>query len=237
MMTNRSNGPHHNIWTECSGAAAARSCQQPSLSRHHEGGYTLVALLALMTILALFAAAAAPSLQQQARREREKEAMFRGEQVAEAIRLYYSYKASRGITGDPGLPSSIDDLTEGLSIGTKKVQILRRSAARDPLTEDGEWQMVRPHSNELADFVRSVMSFAQNMRPETRDPQLKAAEPVMVPIALPNPGSTPTPSPSSNSGNSSGPFLGVSSQDKTAAVLFYYGIDRHDGWIFTPFLR
>jgi hypothetical protein len=124
-----------------------------------------------------------------------------------------------------------------LSVNAKKVQILRRSAARDPLSDSGEWQMIRPRSNELTDFVRSVMSFAQNVRPETRDPQLKLVEPVMVPIALPNPGSTPTPSSSSNSGNSSGPFLGVSSQDKTNAVLFYYGIDRHDGWIFTPFLR
>ncbi|HBB89003.1 MAG TPA: hypothetical protein DC047_15470 [Blastocatellia bacterium] len=190
-----------------------------------------------MTILALFAAAAAPSLQQQGRREREKEAIFRGEEVAEAIRLYYSYKVSRGVTGDLGLPSSMDDLTEGLSVNAKKVQILRHSAARDPLSGSGEWQMVRPRSNELTDFVRSVMSFAQNVRPETRDPQLKVAEPLMVPVALPNPSGTPTPSSSSNSGNSSGPFLGVSSQDKTNAVLFYYGIDHHDGWIFTPFLR
>jgi type II secretory pathway pseudopilin PulG len=214
-----------------------RSRLHSSLSRQNEGGYTLVALLALMTILALFAAAAAPSLQQQARREREKEAIFRGEQVAEAIRLYYRYKASKGITGDLALPTSIDDLSEGLAVGTKKVQILRGSAARDPLSQSGEWQLVRPQSNELADFVRSVMSFAQNVRPLTHDDQLQLAEPVMVPIVVPNSSSTPTPSPTSNPGNSSGPFLGVSSQDKTNAVLFYYGIDHHDGWVFTPFLR
>jgi Tfp pilus assembly protein PilE len=57
-----------------------------------EEGYTLVALLALMTILALFAAAAAPSIRQQAQRDREVEAIFRGEQVAAAIRLYYFYR-------------------------------------------------------------------------------------------------------------------------------------------------
>jgi type II secretory pathway pseudopilin PulG len=237
MMTNPSNGPHHNIWTGRSGGAAVRSCQHASLSRQHERGYTLVALLALMTILALFAAAAAPSLQQQARREREKEAIFRGEQVAEAIRLYYRYKVSQGMTGDLALPSSIDDLREGLSVGTKKVQILRSSAARDPLSKSGEWQMVRPRSNELADFQRSVMSYAHNLKPETRDDQLKAAEAFMAPPVLPNPSGTPTPSPSGNSGNSSGPFIGVSSEDKTNSVLFYYGIDRHDGWIFTPLFR
>lgn len=237
MMTNPSNGPHHNIWTGRSGGAAVRSCQHASLSRQHERGYTLVALLALMTILALFAAAAAPSLQQQARREREKEAIFRGEQVAEAIRLYYRYKVSQGMTGDLALPSSIDDLREGLSVGTKKVQILRGSAARDPLSKSGEWQMVRPRSNELADFQRSLMSYAQNLKPETHDDQLKAAEAFMAPPVLPNPSGTPTPPSSSNSGNSSGPFIGVSSEDNTNSVLFYYGIDRHDGWIFTPLFR
>jgi type II secretory pathway pseudopilin PulG len=236
-MTNRSNGPHHNIWTGRSGAPAVRSCQYPSLSRQNEGGYTLVALLALMTILALFAAAAAPSLQQQARREREKEAIFRGEQVAEAIRLYYLYKASKGVTGELGLPSSIDDLREGLSVGTKKVQILRGSAARDPLSESGEWQMVRPRSNELIDFLRSVMSFARNIKPDTHGQELQQLERDMVPPVLPNSSSTPPSSSSSNSGNSSGPFIGVSSQSKTNSVLLYYGIDHHDGWIFTPLFR
>ncbi|PYT85816.1 MAG: hypothetical protein DMG36_27210, partial [Acidobacteria bacterium] len=50
--------------------------------RPQEAGYTLVALIALMTLLALFAMAAAPSIVQQAQREREKEAIFRGEEVA-----------------------------------------------------------------------------------------------------------------------------------------------------------
>jgi len=220
-----------------SGGVAVRSCQHASLSRQHERGYTLVALLALMTILALFAAAAAPSLQQQARREREKEAIFRGEQVAEAIRLYYRYKVTQGRTGDLALPSSIDDLREGLSVGTKKVQILRSSAARDPLSKSGEWQMVRPRSNELADFQRSLMSYAQNLMPATHDDQLKLVEGLMAPPVLPKPSGTTTPSSSSNSGNTSGPFIGVSSQSKAKSVLSYYGIDHHDDWIFTPLFR
>src|SRR2546423_6093715 len=220
MMTNPSNGPHHNIWTARSGGAALKSCPHSSLIHHHERGYTLVALLALMTILALFAAAAAPSLQQQARREREKEAIFRGEQVAEAIRLYYRFKVSQGMTGDLALPSSIDDLREGLSVGTKKVQILRSSAARDPLSESGEWQTVRPRSNELADFQRSLMSYAQNLKPVTHDDKLQPVEALMAPPVLPNPSGTPRPSSSSNSGNSSGPFIGVSSEDRDNSVLF-----------------
>ena len=237
MMTNPSNGPHHNIWTGHYGGAALRSCQPPGVSRHHERGYTLVALLALMTILALFAAAAAPSLQQQGRREREKEAIFRGEQVAEAIRLYYASQAAKSITGDLGLPRSIDDLAKGLSVNSKTVQILRRSAARDPLTESGEWQMVRPRSNELADFERSVVSFALNIKPETRDPYLKTAEPLIAPPPLPGSSSNPSGSSSSNAGNPTGPFIGVSSQSNSNSILLYYGIDHRDGWVFTPLFR
>jgi type II secretory pathway pseudopilin PulG len=236
-MTNHSDGPHHNIWTERSGGPGVSLRVYSGPGRRDEGGYTLVALLALMTIMALFAAAAAPSLQQQAVREREKEAIFRGEEVAEAIRLYYSYQAARGNTGVPGLPSSMDQLVEGVSVRTKTVQILRGSAARDPLSESGEWQLVQPASNELADFQRSVLLFAQNIRPPTNDPQLKQVELVMAPPVLPNPSATPSASSSGSAGNSLGPFIGVSSQNKTGSVLYYYGIDHHDGWIFTPLFR
>jgi type II secretory pathway pseudopilin PulG len=190
-----------------------------------------------MTILALFAAAAAPSLRQQALREKEKEAIFRGEEVADAIRLYYSYKQARGVTGDAALPVSIDQLVEGLSVGTKKIQILRSSAARDPLSESGEWHLVRPRSNELADFQRSVMLFAQNVRPPTNDPQLKQVELLMAPPVLPISGIASAGALSSSVDDMEGPFIGVSSENKTNSVLYYYGIDHHDGWIFTPLFR
>jgi len=236
-MMSRSNGPHHNIWTERSGAPAARSRIHLSVRHPHEAGYTLVALLALMTILALFAAAAAPSLRQQALREKEKETIFRGEEVADAIRLYYSYKQARGVTGDAALPASIDQLVEGLSVGTKKIQILRSSAARDPLSESGEWHLVRPRSNELADFQRSVMLFAQNVRPPTNDPQLKQVELLMAPPVVPISGIASSGALSGSVDDIQRPFIGVSSQNKTNSVLYYYGIDHHDGWIFTPLFR
>jgi hypothetical protein len=94
-----------------------------------------------MTVLATFAMAIAPSAQQQALREKEKEAIFRGEEVADAIRMYYRYRS--GVLqqrGDAALPSSMDQLLQGIPIpgGSKNLQILRPSAARDPLTIEGE---------------------------------------------------------------------------------------------------
>ena len=208
------------------------------LGRRVEGGYTLVALLALMTVLALFALAAAPRIRQQAQREREIEAIFRGEEVADAIRIYYSYQVTqKRSTADKGLPTSIDQLLEGIPSGTKKVQILRASAARNPLSDSGDWSLVRPRSSQLADFQRSVMLFAGNVRPPTNDPQLKLVELVMAPPVLPTLGITSNGLSSSGDESSSGPFIGVSTESKSNSVINYYGIDRHDGWIFTPLFR
>jgi type II secretory pathway pseudopilin PulG len=190
-----------------------------------------------MTVLAIFALAAAPSIRQQAQREREVETIFRGEEVADAIRIYYSYQAQKGLRADQGLPTSIDQLLEGVQVGTKKVQILRPSAARNPLSDSGEWSLVRPHSTQISDFLRSVMLYAGNVRPPTNDRQLKEVELVMAPPVLPTGGLTSVGSSSSGDDDSTGPFIGVSIDSKNNSVINYYGIDRHDGWIFTPLFR
>jgi type II secretory pathway pseudopilin PulG len=236
-MMNHRVGPHHNMWTSRSKAFGVCAAGQRGSHRPREAGYTLVALLALMTVLALFALAAAPSIRQQAQREREIETIFRGEEVADAIRIYYSYQQSKSRPGEAGLPTSMDQLLEGLQRGTKKVQILRASAARDPLSDSGEWDLVRPRSSQLTDFTRDIMLFAANVRPPTNDPYLQKVEQVMAPPVLPTLGIASTSSSSSSDDSSSGPFIGVVTSDKNKSVINYYGIDRHDGWIFTPLFR
>src|SRR5205809_3344291 len=101
-----------------------------SIEPGDERGYALVSLILVMSLLALFALGAAENIRQQGQREREKEAIFRGEQVADAIRSYYRYRGAQGVNS---LPHSIDDLLEGIPRGTKKLQILRSEAAHDPL--------------------------------------------------------------------------------------------------------
>ncbi|HEV7474303.1 MAG TPA: hypothetical protein VGN90_09640 [Pyrinomonadaceae bacterium] len=193
--------------------------------------------MALMTILAIFALAAAPSIRQQAQREREIEAIFRGEEMADAIRLYYAYQQGRVGAGVNALPKSVENLLEGVQVGTKKVQVLRASAARDPLSESGEWNLVQPRSAQLADFTQAIMLFAENVRPTTHDQQLQRVEQLMAPPALPTLGLTSITSSSGGAANASGPFIGVAPNSKNKSVLNYYGIDRHDGWVFTPLFR
>jgi type II secretory pathway pseudopilin PulG len=190
-----------------------------------------------MTILALFAAAAAPSIRHQTQREREVEAIFRGEQVAEAIRVYYSYQARLRKVGLAGLPTSMDQLLEGVPSGTKKVQVLRPSAARDPLSDSGEWKLIRPASMEMTDFTRAIMLYSENIRPATRDPQLQTQERYMAPPVLPTIGLTTTGTTSIGDDSSTGPFIGVASRNRSDSIIHYYGIGRHAEWIFTPLFK
>ena len=211
--------------------------------RRSEGGYTLVALLAMMSVVALFAMAVAPSARQQTQRELEKETIFRGEQVADAIRAYYKYRAStnRG-AGDQALPTSMDQLLEGIPIpgGSKNRQILRPSAARDPLTIEGEWRFILPRSEGLIDFQQSVLFYAGNVPPVTQDPQMAQLQQFAVPriTSITNLGLTSAqPRSSSITDDATGPFVGVASRSRRDSVLTYYGIERHEQWIFTPLFR
>jgi type II secretory pathway pseudopilin PulG len=233
----------HNICGSSSESSMTLRSSDRSARRRSEGGYTLVALLALMSIVALFAMAVAPRVSQQMQREREKEAIFRGEQVADAIRQYYAYRSTIArMPGEQALPSSMDQLLEGVPIpgGSKNRQILRSSAARDPLTVDGDWNFVRPRAQSLIEFQQNIMFYTGNFVPQPRDAQMSQLQLLAVPriITATNTGEGGTPiSASSGEEVSSGPFIGVVSRSKKDSVLTYYGIERHDQWIFTPLFR
>lgn len=242
-MTNLRPTTDHNI---CGSSVTGSKTVRAAVSvarRRSEAGYTLVALLAMMTVLALFAMAVAPSAQQQAQREREQEAIFRGEQVADAIRAYYRYRSTTArAAGDQALPRSMDELLDGVPVpgGSKNRQILRPSAARDPLTIEGEWRFILPRSDALIDFQQSIMFYTGNIPPQVRDPQMIQLQQFAVPpIASINnlAALSGTRSTSAATDDASGPFVGVSSRSRRDSVLTFYGIERHDQWIFTPLFR
>jgi type II secretory pathway pseudopilin PulG len=209
----------------------------PQKSGASERGYALVSLLLVMSLLALFALSAAENSRQQAQREREKEAIFRGEQVSDAIRLYYMSKGAQGVNS---LPSSIEDLSEGISLPgrSRKLQILRSEAAIDPLSKNGEWKTVSPTSEEVGQFVKALMVYSGGTPPVPRGGMGRLASLIPQMTNVLNTGSTSSaPGGEDNSANSSGPFLGVASRSQRNSVMTYYGIERHDGWIFTPLFK
>ena len=213
-----------------------KECRLYKLSRlKAEGGYTLVALLCVMSLIALLALAAAPQVRQQAQREREKEAIFRGDQVAEAIRSYYRFHGAQGVNS---LPTSMEQLLEGIPRGTKKLQILRSEAARDPLSSSGEWKLVGATSQELGKFVTSVTIYSGGVPPvPRRDFSALASLIPRTTNILDTDSPDIAPGGDDKSANASGPFLGVTSRSQRNSVITFYGIERHDEWIFTPLFR
>jgi len=201
---------------------------------HRQRGYALVSLLALMSLLALFALAVAPRVQQQTQREWEKEALFRGNQVGEAIRAYYR---SRGAQGVNALPTSMDQLLEGVQIPgrTKRLQILRPSAARDPLSPDGEWRLIGPTSQDFRGFVQSLTLYSGGVPPAPRQEFSGLAS--LIPRVSNVLDAENLSGLSSPSSDTSGPFIGVSSSSERDSVISFFGIERHDQWIFTPMFR
>jgi type II secretory pathway pseudopilin PulG len=233
----------HNICGSSLARSTTRSATISSSERRSERGYTLVALLALMSVVALFAMAVAPRVSQQAQREREVEAIFRGEQVADAIRQYYRYRSTSGRPpGDQALPASMQDLLGGIPIlgGARNRQILRPSASRDPLTLEGEWRFIGPRTQALVEFQQSILFYTGSFVPTPRDTQMVQLQQYAVPpiTSVVKLGEKPSSDSSSSLDDvSSGPFVGVASRSRKDSVLTFYGIERHDQWIFTPLFR
>ncbi len=194
---------------------------------------TLMAVMALMSIFAVALLAVAPAVQQEVQREKELEAVRRGEEVAEAIRQYVEFH--RGAK----LPSSIDDLLEGLPQGTKKRQILRVSAAIDPLSEDGQWRLVEADPQTLARFAKRVQGYNNGVLPSSPS-RIFDRWAVLIVSAINTETEEDNQAPDEGdleftTGNT--PFIGVVSGSRSRSVLAYYGIENHSKWVFTPLFR
>ena len=96
-----------------------------------EGGYALLVVMFLVTLLLISTMAVAPNILTEGRREQEKEMIWRGKQYTRGVKLYYR-KLGR-------FPTSIDDLTKP-KMGSIRFM---RQAYKDPMNkEDGTWRLI-----------------------------------------------------------------------------------------------
>ena len=200
-----------------------------------EAGFSLIAILAVMTIFAIALLAVAPTVQIEVQREKELEAIRRGEEIAEAIRQYLIYH------NGAKYPDSMDELLEGLPDGTKKRMILRPSAAIDPLSEDGKWSLVP--INKMATFTRRVQNYNNGVLPSSENvPRnvLNQLGQIVTSIELGTEDDIEAPASETDQDTfttENTPFIGVVSQSESKSVLNYYGIGNHSKWVFTPLFR
>jgi type II secretory pathway pseudopilin PulG len=210
----------------------------PAVKKNNEQGAALIVMLALMTLMAITLMAIAPSVQQQVQRDREKEEIRRGEEIAEAIRQYVDYyKGSK-------LPTSMDDLLEGLPQGTKKRQILRASSAIDLFSDDGKWRLIQVSSPTLRNFGRRVQIFFDGTLPSNPEPQRVFDQySIAALVNVSDLGDDDETAAADDTdittedATENVPFIGVVSGSKSKSVIAYYGIENHSKWIFTPLFR
>jgi len=219
----------------CKKESDGRRTTDDKRNRKSERGMSLVAILAVMTLFAIALLAVAPTVQQGVQREKELEAMRRGEEVAEAIRQYVVFYQGK-------LPQSMDDLLEGLPHGTKKRQILRASAAVDPLSADGKWRLIEPTAKAFQNFGRRVQIYNNGALPNSPEP--KPLFDGYVINSLVNVLDTESESDLKDEAEEEievktdkTPFIGVSSQSRSRSVITYYAIENHSKWVFTPLYR
>jgi len=98
--------------------------------RRPEAGYTLLLALFVAAVMIIAASAAIPDLITQDRRQKEKLMIWRGEQYARAIGLYYRK------TGH--FPHDLEELEKGVN----GIHFLRQ-AYKDPMnSQDGSWRLI-----------------------------------------------------------------------------------------------
>lgn len=201
----------------------------------NEKGMTLMAVMVFMTVFAFVLMAAAPSIQMDVQREKELEAIRRGEEVAAAIDQYVVYQRGQK------LPQSMDDLLEGIPFGTKKRQILRASSATDPLSPDGKWRLVQPEPETIARFAKRVQAWNNGVLPSTSNPQYYNRYTIVLANILNTETDDENDDPDEEeedfASTDNVPFIGVASQSRGKSVLTYYGVENHSKWVFTPLFR
>lgn len=100
-------------------------------AQEKQSGFALLLLVFFIALMLITAMAAAPRILTEAKRQKEREMIWRGNQYVRGVKLYYR-KMGR-------FPTSIDDLTK------PKTGSLRfmRQAYKDPMnTGDGSWRLI-----------------------------------------------------------------------------------------------
>lgn len=100
-------------------------------------GFSYVFVLIIIVVMGIAATSASRYWSTIAKREHEKELLFRGDQIRTAIISYYN-SAPEG--SEPSFPDKIEDLMKDNRYPFAKRHL--RKYYIDPLTSDGEWGLI-----------------------------------------------------------------------------------------------
>ena len=116
---------------------------QMPISRMRTRGFTLIEMIAAITILMILTGMAIPLARVTIKRERERELRHDLWEMRDAIDRYKD-AAERGAfqikVGSEGYPPDLDTLVTGVDVSGKKLKFLRHIPI-DPMTGNTEWGM------------------------------------------------------------------------------------------------
>lgn len=112
-------------------------------------GFTYPAALLLIVITSISLMSAEKYFSTTMKREHEKELLFRGSQIQNAIESYYTKSPG---SSSPSYPKSFDDLLRDNRFLSVKRHL--RKIYKDPMTKNGEWGL----SLDSAKHIKGVFS-------------------------------------------------------------------------------
>lgn len=171
----------------------------------------MAALLVAMSVMAIVMSTTLPVFSTMARRERETELVFRGQQYARAVMLFQRKYGN-------ALPPNLDILLN---------ERFLRKQYKDPITGD-DFQLVGPGSPELALAATAAPAQAGRASPRGGPPIVQAQpQPQQSPMSGRGVQSNPV-----TAGQAPGGILGVVSKSKDTSLRVYNNHDKYNEWIF-----
>src|SRR5262245_12407134 len=168
----------------------------------------MAALLVAMSVIAIVLGTTLPVFSTMARRERETELIFRGQQYARAVMLFQRKYGN-------ALPPDIDVLLN---------EHFLRKQYKDPITNE-DFQLVGPGSPELALAATAAPAQQQAGR---GGPQLSQQQPFQQPQMSGRGVQSNPVAP----GQAPGGVLGVVSKSKATSLRIYNNHDKYNEWVF-----
>jgi type II secretory pathway pseudopilin PulG len=168
-----------------------------------EQGYSLVALVASVTIMMILMAAAVPSWKYVMKNDREEELLFRGGEIADAIVRFQKKNAN-------AYPTSLDQLVKGRFL---------RKLYKEPMSKDGKWRLVHQGQTVTPGAVPGQDPTDKGMPITTTTTTTTTTMPS---------GTAAT----GSGGTTVGAILGVSSTSTEKSLRIFNGRTQYNEWIF-----
>ena len=168
----------------------------------------MAALLVAMGVMAIVLSTTLPVFSTMAKRERETELIFRGQQYARAVSLFQRKYGN-------ALPPDIDVLLN---------ERFLRKQYKDPITND-DFTLIGPGSPELALAATAAPAQHQSGR---GGPQMSQQQPLQQP-QMSGRGVQSNPV---TAGQAPGGILGVVSKSKATSIRIYNNHDKYNEWVF-----